>query len=61
MPFRQGSPMDRPPGGSREGVNLGGSSGSTVNPTSKKIPFLRVIEEYIISLDPPPPPPASDP
>ena len=33
--------MDRPPGGgSREGVNLGGSSGSTDNPTSKKIPFL---------------------
>ena len=32
--------MDRPPGGSREGVNLGGSSGSTDNPTSKKIPFF---------------------
>ena len=36
---QQGSPMDRPPGGS--GGNLGGgSSGSMDNPTSKKIPFL---------------------
>ena len=26
-------------GGSREGVNLGGSSGSTENPTSKKFHF----------------------
>ena len=39
----QGSPMDRPPGGSR-GVNLGGgSSGSTDNPTSKKIPFFTTL------------------
>ena len=39
--------MDRPPGGSRGGVNLGGggSSGSTDNPTSKKIPFLTILNK----------------
>ena len=37
---KQGSPMDRPPGGpGGGGVNLGGSSGSTDNPTSKKFHF----------------------
>ena len=30
--------MDQPPGGN-QGVNLGGSSGSTDNPTSKKFHF----------------------
>ena len=37
--YVQGSPMDRPPGGSSRG-KLRGSSGSTDNPTSKKILFL---------------------
>ena len=31
--------MDRPPGGSREEVNSGGSSGSTERPSSKKFYF----------------------
>ena len=54
-------------GGPGRGVNLGGSSGSTDNLTSKKFHFLRnegTRDEYIISLDPPaptrhPPPPVS--
>ena len=37
--YKQGSPMDRPPGGV-QGVDLGGSSGSAENPTLKKNPFL---------------------
>ena len=45
--YNQGSPMDRPPEG---GGNLGGSSGSTEHPTSKKNSIFVSFRPFLIRL-----------